>query len=270
MVIYADVLIVVNLYINYFLVRCTCLALRRKVSSKRMLGAAAAGAFGALAIFLPQLHPVVGVLYRAALGLLVTFVLFGRQKRIDTLISLAVFLAVSFGFAGGMTALWYFAAPVGMYCSNGTAYFNVPIWAAAVITAALYGGFRAADYIIKRRRPARHSKVTLKCGGREITLDGLADTGNTLRDGFSGKPVVAASLSSVRSIAPPSAVNYSEGKTDNLSGLRLVACNTVTATGLMPVFSAEMSVDGRSAEVLVGIAKQEISGADCIFNPDII
>ena len=248
MVIYADVLLVVNLYINYLLVRCTALLLRRKITPLRGLAAASVGAAGALAIFLPELHPVIAIFFRVGLGAVVTLVLFGRQKRMDMLISLLLFLAVSFGFAGGMMALWYFAAPL----------------------AVLYGGFRLTGYIIKRRRPARHSRVTLKRDGAEISLDGLADTGNSLRDSFSGKPVVLASLAAVRSITPQSAVNYHEGKYDQLEGIRLVPCRTVTAEGLVPVFPAELSVDGHSAEVLIGIAKQDISGADCVFDPSII
>lgn len=270
MVIYADVLLVVNLYINYLLVRCTAIILRRKAGPPRELAAASIGAAGALVIFLPQLHPVIAVMFRTGLGALITLVLFGRQKRVDFLVSLLLFLAVSFGFAGGMMALWYFAAPLGMYYCNGTAYFDIPIGAAAVITAVLYGGFRLTSLVIRRRAPARHSRVTLRRDGAEITLDGLADTGNSLRDSFSGKPVVLASLGAVGSIAPQSAVNYHEGRSDQLEGIRLVPCRTVTAEGLVPVFPAEMTVDGRSAEVLIGIAKQDISGADCVFDPSII
>ena len=270
MVIYADVLIVVNLYINYFLIRCTGLILRRSISPLRGLAAAAVGAAGSLMMFLPELHPVLSVAFRAALGLTVTLVLFGRQKRADLLISLLCFLAVSFGFAGGMMALWYFAAPLGMYYSNGIAYFDIPIGAAAVITALLYGGFRLFRLIIERRKPARHSPVTIRTNGAEILLDGLADTGNSLRDSFSGKPVVLASLDAVKSLAPQSAVNFHEGKTEGLEGIRLVPCRTVTSEGVVPVFPAELLMDGRTAEVLIGIAKQNISGADCIFDPGIL
>lgn len=270
MVIYADVLLVVNLYINYLLVRCTALILHRDAAPLRGLAAASVGAAGALVIFLPQLHPVWSVLFRAALGTAVTFILFGRQKRLDFLISLLLFLAVSFGFAGGMMALWYFAAPLGMYYCNGIAYFDIPIGAAAVITAVLYAAFRFTGFMIRRRRPASHSRVTLKREGAEITLDGLADTGNSLRDSFSGKPVVLASLGAVCSIAPQSAVDYHNGNFGQLDGIRLVPCKTVTADGLVPVFPAEITVDGRSAEVLIGIAKQDISGADCVFDPGII
>ena len=50
LVIYIDVLLVVNLYINYFLVRGTSLMLRRKVSPRRVILASAVGAVGSLLI----------------------------------------------------------------------------------------------------------------------------------------------------------------------------------------------------------------------------
>lgn len=270
MVIYADVLLAVNLYINYFLVRCTCLLLRRKVTHLRCFLACGAGTLGALVIFLPELHPVVNLLFRAALGVAVTFILFGRQKRVDLLISLLCFLAVSFGFAGGMLALWYFAAPLGMYYGNGTAYFDIPIIAAAAITAGLFGAFRLAGYIMDRRRPASHAVVKLRRDGAEVTLDGLADTGNSLRDSFSGKPVILASLHSVEAVAPDAVLNYLSGSSDMLDGIRLVPCRTITSDGVVPVFPAEVTIDGRRAEALVGVSRMNISGADCIFDPDII
>ena len=55
LVIYIDVLLVVNLYINYFLVRGTSLMLRRKVSPRRVLLASAVGAVGSLLILVPDL-----------------------------------------------------------------------------------------------------------------------------------------------------------------------------------------------------------------------
>lgn len=270
MVIYADVLLAVNLYINYFLVRGTALILRRKITPVRSLLASLVGTGGALVIFLPELHPAVSVMFRALLGFVITLVMFGRQKCIDFAVSMLCFLAVSFTFAGGMIALWNFAAPLGMYYSNGTAYFDIPIGVAAVITAVLFGAFRLTNYIIERRRPARHSQVKIRKDDTEITLDGLADTGNSLRDSFTGKPVILASRSAVSSITPPEVLNYIAGKTDGLEGIRLVPCHTVTADGLIPVFPAEVTINDRCAEVLIGVAKQDISGANCIFDPGAI
>ena len=65
LVIYIDVLLVVNLYINYFLVRGTSLMLRRKVSPRRVILASAVGAVGSLLILVPDLNPILCVLIKS-------------------------------------------------------------------------------------------------------------------------------------------------------------------------------------------------------------
>ena len=270
LIIYADVLLAVNLYINYFLLRGTSLFLRRNIKPLRCLSAAAVGAAFSLVLMLPELHPALSVLTKLTSGVLMTLTAFGVQKRIDFALSALCFLSVSFAFAGGMAALWNFAAPLGMYCNNGCVYFDIPIGAAAVITAAIYGGFRLALFIIERRKPALRESVTIRAGGKEAVLDGLGDTGNCLRDSFSGKPVIVASGEKLREILPQNVLNYISGSSGELDGIRLVPCSTVTSEGVIPVFSAEVLIGGSPVEALVGVSRQKFPGADCIFDPEIV
>ena len=128
LVIYIDVLLVVNLYINYFLVRGTSLMLRRKVSPRRVILASAVGAVGSLLILVPDLNPILCVLIKIALGIGITFAAFGRQNKIDFLISSLSFLVVSFIFGGAMTALWNIAAPAGIFVRNGTPYCRCTVY----------------------------------------------------------------------------------------------------------------------------------------------
>ena len=266
LVIYIDVLLVVNLYINYFLVRGTSIMLRRKVSPLRVILASAVGAVGSLLILVPDLNPILCVLIKIALGIGITFAAFGRQNKIDFIISSLSFLVVSFIFGGAMTALWNIAAPAGIFVRNGTAYFDIPIIAAALFTAALYGGFRVFRTIIDRRKPQSHAVVRIRNGAAEVTLDGLADTGNSLRDSFTGKPVVITSIGKVAEISPPQVTNYLNGCSEGLEGLRLAPCHTITSEGVVPVFSAEVLINEKPADVLVGVTREPISGADCIFD----
>ncbi len=270
MVIYVDVLLVVNLYINYFLIRGTSLVLRRSISPPRIIAAAAVGAAGSLLILAPDIHPALCAVFRILIGVTVTFAAFGRQKKIDLAISALAFLLVSFAFGGAMTVLWDLAAPTCMFMRNGTAYFDIPIVAAALVTAAVYGGFRLFRYIADRRRPQSRAVVQIRANGGEVTLDGLADTGNSLRDCFSGKPVVITSMKKAAEIIPEQVRNYLSGSTDGLEGLRLTPCRTVTSAGVVPVFPAEVLINEKPADALVGVVREELTGADCIFDPNII
>lgn len=270
MVVYVDVLIVLNLYINYFLIRATAMIMRRVCSRKRSVLSAFIGALGSLVILLPELPFFCVVLFKLALGALVMFITFGKQKPADLAICVLFFLVVSFTFGGAMLALWTFAAPLGMVWSNGTAYFNIPIGAIIAFTAAAYCIMRLVGFIADRRlRCNKISTVRVSANGSEIELRGLCDTGNELCDIFSGKPVVVCRFGSIAPLLPQNVLEYFNGGIPE--GLRVVPCRTISAEALIPIFKADISVDGKAADGFVGVTKNPLGdGVDCIFNPKII
>lgn len=273
MTVYIDVLVILNLYINYLLIRSAALITRKNISPKRCLLAASVGAAGALVILLPELPFIVIALEKTTLGVLVTLAAFGRQKPVDFAVSLLFFLLVSFVYGGLMTALWTFCAPFGMVFGNGVAYFGIPIWAIIMFTAAAYLAVRLTRYFADRRlKCARICTVRIASNGTEIPLRGLCDTGNGLTDIFSGKPVIVCKYDKIAEITPKSAVDFLDGRLDESGALRLIPCRTVTSETLMPIFAADMvTVDGKSADALVGVTKNPLGvEIDCIFDPKII
>lgn len=272
MVVYIDVLIILNLYINYFLIRSSALITRRDISAKRCLLAALLGALGALVILLPELPFWAVAAEKAAIGAAITFAAFGKQKPVDFAVSALFFLIVSFAFAGVMTALWTFAAPFGMVFENGVAYFNIPISAVAAFTGAAYFILKLARYCADRRlRCDRICTVKISANGGEITLRGLCDTGNEMCDIFSGNPVIICRYEKTAEIIPRNVIDYFSGEMSE-EGVRLVPCKTISSETLLPIFKAErIVIDGKTAQAVVGVTKNELgSGIDCVFNPKII
>lgn len=78
------------------------------------------------------------------------------------------------------------------------------------------------------------------------------------------------SIGKVAEISPPQVTNYLNGCSEGLEGLRLAPCHTITSEGVVPVFSAEVLINEKPADVLVGVTREPLSGADCIFDPNII
>lgn len=78
------------------------------------------------------------------------------------------------------------------------------------------------------------------------------------------------SIGKVVEISPPQVTNYLNGCSEGLEGLRLAPCRTITSEGVVPVFSAEVLINEKPADVLVGVTREPLSGADCIFDPNII
>lgn len=270
MIVYVDVLIVLNLYINYFLIRSAALMMRRSLTRKRSVLAALAGAVGSLVILLPELPFLAVVLIKTALGTLVVLIAFGRQKPADTAICALFFLVVSFIFAGVMMALWTFAAPLGMVFFNGTAYFNIPLSAVAAFTAAAYFAVRLVRFLSdKRLHCDKICEVRITLGGRGLTLKGLCDTGNELCDIFTGKPVVICQYDKIKPLVPQNVLDYFGGRSTD--SLRVIPCSTVASETLVPIFKADILIDGKAADAFVGVTKNPLGDdVDCVFNPKII
>lgn len=271
MVIYADVLVILNVYINFFLIKSSALLMRRSVSSARCLAGALIGGFGALIILLPELPFIVIALEKAALGALIVFAVFGKQKPADFAVCTLFFLIVSFAYAGVMLALWTFAAPYGMVYGNGVAGFDIPLAAVAAFTVTGYCAVRLVRYIADSRiRCNKICAVKISTGGADVTLRGLSDTGNALCDIFSGKPVVICSADKINLLIPQNIRDYLSGNSPE--EIRLIPCKTVGSQTLIPIFKPErITVDGKAADALIGVSNTPLgSDIDCVFNPKMI
>lgn len=271
MTVYIDVLLALNLYINYFLIRGTALFLHRNITAKRTLAAAAVGAIFSLTIFLPELPFILTMLIKAVSGAATAFTAFGYRRAADFIIDMLCFMVMSFMYAGLMMALWLYAAPLGMYYRNGSAYFDVPMIAVAVFTAVAYAVVRFMRYLSdKRAIGAEVREVTISRGGCSVTLKAIPDTGNTLCDPFSGTPVMICVMSAVDTVIPEDIRKYLAGDISGIEAIRLVPCQTVGGRALIPIFRADdILLDGKHIDALVGVSKNEL-GTECIFNPKLI
>lgn len=227
-----------------------------------------------MVILLPELPFFVIAIEKTALGALIVFAAFGKQKTVDFAVSTLFFLVVSFSFAGLMMALWTFAAPYNMVFSNGVCSFDIPLIAIAAFTAAAYCLVRLIRLLSDRKIRCTEPAVVMICrDDKKVSLRGLSDTGNSLCDIFSGKPVIVCAADKLAQVAPQCVFDYLNGITaDKIDGIRLIPCKTVTSEALMPIFSADsVTIDGKPADAVIGVSKLPLGeDVDCIFNPRII
>ena len=98
MTVYADVLLVINLFVNYALLMCASMIMKRKSQPSRILLGASVGALYGLIIFVPSLPKAAELLIRLAATALIVFATFGYKNIRYFLRSFFTFFAVSLGF----------------------------------------------------------------------------------------------------------------------------------------------------------------------------
>ncbi len=195
---YLDLLFFLNLVVHYFLLLFTAKLFHRKVGFGRLLAGAALGVPAVLLVNFP--HPkwlTVAVILAAPL-LMILFAL--RPLRpMETFYCWGVFFLASFTVAGALTAILNFDLPRRL--------FNFPsglflIAGTCILIYLLFGLLRPLFEDKKWQRLWR-AELLVAWQGKEKTVPALLDTGNRLRDPFSGFPVIVIDYRSLEGLLPP-------------------------------------------------------------------
>lgn len=229
--VYADVLVILNTYVNFALLRLTALIDHSKVRRLRIFLAAVIGGFYSLIILWENPNSLVIFASKIAVSLLMVLAAFGFSSIRGFLRRFAVFFGVSFVFAGLMLALWLFAAPEGMLFNNGTVYFRFDTMTLLIMTAVSYALVRLIFLFAQRHTPKGSiydveislSKDTIKCSG-------LCDSGNSLCDFFTGLPVI---------IISPELLKGCEYAFDGETKSRYIPAQTAGGETLIRIFRPE-------------------------------
>ncbi len=284
MVIYLDVLILINLYVTYFQILAVSVFTHRKTVWYRKLSAAGIGAVASLSIFIPQEMVLTLTLLKIFLCALIAFVAFGYTGFRAYAVSVLFLMLVSFVFSGLMLCVWLFAAPMKMLFINGTVYFGIDTMTIILSTCAAYGVVRIIRYILdKNGKTDGKYTVIIKNNGRECRLSALADSGNGIVDCFSGLPVIVCRRDMCADVSPP-AIEMIENNSDiseigiqMIKGVRIMPFSTVGKGGLICMFKAEsVVIDDETNEekypvnALIGIVIGGRQEYEAIFNPKIL
>ena len=242
MVVYADILLLLNWWIDFLLL----LGVRRLrfggAAPWRLALGALVGALSCFVLFLPPLPLWVSLgvhLLSAALMVAVAFRWQGWRE-----LGRRVFLlfALSTGLAGVCGALYYFVAPEGFYVFNGVVYYSLPPLLLVALTVACYGLLQASEWLMRRRAPREHLyRVRLTMGERAVEFPCLYDSGNHLTEPFSGWPVLVLERNTAEQLlsVPPS---VEELPAQGAVRWRLVPYETLHQSGLLAAFVPERAV----------------------------
>ena len=234
MVIYIDILLALNWWIDYLLL----LAVRRASGgmgrSWRLALGALVGAASCFTLFLPPLSMPLMLLIRLLAAVLTVTVAFGCRSRRGWIRRILLLFVYSTALAGLCGALYFFAAPQGFYVFNGVVYYAVPPLLLVGLTVVCYGILWLWEQVSRRRAPAAHVwRLKLKVDSQQTEFTCLYDSGNHLVEPFSGRPVLVVERSVAAAVGrvPPSVENVSVE-----DGWRLIPYDTLGGHGLLPAF----------------------------------
>lgn len=232
-VIYADVLVIINIYITYALLALTGALIRKKKSPLRMVAASVLSGFYSLIILIPGITEGIIGLSKLFFSVLLVFIAFPLKGKKQIIKATGAFFIVNFAFGGLMLALWLFVAPSGMYYNNSIVYFDIDTGVLLFLTVVCYVILSIGERFISRRAPkGTVYDCTLYIKGKSYYCRCFLDTGNSLRDCYTGAPVIIVN-SSVFHGCIADDIGTSE------IPMRLIPCCTVSGQELLNAISCE-------------------------------
>lgn len=284
-VIYVDVLISVNLIVNYFILLSTAGLLNFTIKRRRIFFASVLAAICSLYIFAPNINFVLSFFIKIVMSLLIVIVAFGAKDKRRILKSLACFYSSNFGFCGIIFCFWYIMSSDKFIVKNGVAYIDISPSLLLILTVVSYIIFRAINFIVGSKKPQNtFCEIKLENGNNSSKIRAKIDTGNTLREPFSNIPVIVAEYKYIKNIVPKDFIKFFNGSNLMLAdnsyfnrNIRMVPFNVISTKGVLPAFKPEKitiyddkSIIKKEAYVAVCNSGNLGSEFEALLNPELL
>lgn len=274
MIVYADILIILNFLVDYFILLLTAKFLEIKYHIFRLLLAATLGGMSSLYIFLPSVNTLTDFLYKLIICIILSAVAFsikGIKQYFKNIVSL---FTVTCLYAGLTAAIWKIFKPNGMLINNSIAYFDISPLALTVSTVIFYVAFIIFNKIFKSTcNFAEKCEITVFSDNKSISLTAIIDSGNSVEDFLGKSEIIITDSNSFESLFGKIDIDSREYK----KRFRIVPCSTVTGEDVLKGLrcdNAVVKVNNEKINVkkpILAVSKVKFDeGYNAIVNPKIL
>lgn len=204
MYVYAEYVLVENIVINYIILHVTKMMTKTKSNKSRLFLSSLIGSLYILVAVFPLFEFMGRFIIKFLVSVLMIIVAFSPEKFNVFLKQISAFYLVSFAFAGTIMGVYYII-------NNNTLLTKISFSDTSELIRYLTIGIGLAIiliyYIFKYHRSRIHKEsfltdITICLNDRKANLTALIDTGNSLKEPISQKPVIIAEYNALREILP--------------------------------------------------------------------
>lgn len=260
MVIYVDVLFVINFFITFLLLLFTSKMIKRDVKIYRLLFGAALGGLYSLVILFDELNFLISFFGKIAVALLIVLISFGFKRFYLYIKAAAIFFFSNMLFLGIILAVWFAYKPDGIVINNNTVYFDI---SAKILLFSALIAYVISVVIIKLYNHTIAKKeifsLTIYKNDKKIHMFAFLDSGNKLKEPFSNYPVI---------IADSNKLDFQEE--------RIIPYNTVGGEGVLKAFKPDKVVlssgkkNYETSRVYIALSTVDSKDFSAILNPEIL
>ncbi len=269
LVVYADVVFIENLIINYVILYVTTLIKHIKISNFKILLSSICGSlYAVISISIGD-----NIVCKLILSILMVFIIYPTKKIKKFLEVLVSFYLISITAGGAAIAILYLTNNYTIDAVNGVSIVNFPILISAI-------GLILGIFLIMNTINNLKSKISKKdifydieifIENKKTKIKALLDTGNMLKDPITQKPVIIVTNRSLKNILPKEILEDVNnilggdklGKLENFANrIKIIPFNSLGNEHgiLVGIQSNKIIVDDKVIkDVIIGIYEKEFS-----------
>ena len=276
MTVYIDQYIIINVILNFIILRITKNIIKSKSTNPRLFVSSLAGGLFAVLLLFPQTKIATGIMGKIIFSLILTAISFKSENLKEFFKNLVVFYFVSFTIGGCGFALANMFNK--NYCLDTAKLLCITVFLSYIILSiisSVYEKYFRYDNLIH--------KIQIRNGDQETETECFYDTGNNLRDPISKLPVIVVNISTIKKLLPESMIYELLHNTDVVKiylsycmniNLKLIPYNTVANSGFMLGFMPTgVFIDDKETKAVIGISSTIMSSDkkyNAIVNPQTI
>lgn len=215
-IIYVDVLLAVNLLITYILLLLTCAVLRMYVKKMRLVIGAVLGAVYSLTVLAPNMGFIASVLLKFFMCTSIVCVTF-RLKNIGMICKCCIcFFTVNITFSGLLLLFSTIINPSFVHIRNANIYVNLDFPLLFFMTCIGYIILKVVINLFHAAPSNEIYRVRIYIDGLFAETTAAVDSGNTLFDPMSGRPVSILCQSVLMPLLPRNVKAFVAGDFDTV------------------------------------------------------
>lgn len=249
--IYIDVLITVNIFIDYFLLMLTKKIIGSNAKYLRIIIGSVAGGIFSLTALLPMLPFGLNILTDFIVAMLLIFITFGRCEIKAYIKRVLVFFTLSFLFGGIMIFIYLAFKPRGMGIYNDVIYFDISPVLLIILTLVCYYILLLIKKLTKSVYKSDIHNIEIIINEKSYIFSAKLDTGCNVKEPFSGKSVIVAEK------------EVFDGFVPDKTKVRIIPFTSLGGSGILQGFCADsIIIDGKAVDnsVYIGICENIFKG----------
>lgn len=246
-IIYADVLIFLNAVVTFVLLLSVAELSSVRAKPGRIATGSLVGGVYSLIILAPPINFFALLITKIFMCISIVLLTFHVKSYKKTLKCLSIFVLMNFLYAG---VIYFFSTLTGaayLQYNNGYGYIHISTPALILITAAVFAVLKIlhAKFYSQRAKNLIY-KLLIRYNNSEVCVNALYDSGNSICDAYTGRPVVIVSEEQISELLNQDdflALTHGKNSAELLSKskikIRYLPVSTIGGKEILPAFTAD-------------------------------